>query len=128
MIVDSSAVLAIFFAEPEAAEIAALLAAPGPKRVSAVNWLECAIKLDNAAPAAALELDAFLEEAGMIVAPATPSQARAARLAYRRFGKGRHPARLNLGDCFAYALAREAGEPLLAKGEDFPATDLALVR
>ena len=63
-----------------------------------------------------------------MVAPATPLQARAARLAYRRFGKGWHPARLNLGDCFAYALAREAGEPLLAKGEDFAATDLALVR
>jgi ribonuclease VapC len=128
MIVDSSAVLAVFFAEPEAAEIAALLAAPGPKRISAVNWLECAIKLDNAAPAAALELDAFLEEAGIVVAPATSAQARAARLAYRRFGRGRHPARLNLGDCFAYALARETGEPLLAKGEDFPATDIALVR
>jgi ribonuclease VapC len=128
VIVDSSAVLAVFFAEPEAAEIAALLAASGPKRISAVNWLECAIKLDNAAPAAALELDAFLEEAGIVVAPATSAQARAARLAYRRFGRGRHPARLNLGDCFAYALARETGEPLLAKGEDFPATDIALVR
>ena len=128
MIVDSSAVLAVFFAEPEAAEIAALLAASGPKRISSVNWLECAIELDNAAPAAALELDAFLEETGIVVAPATPSQARAARLAYRRFGKGRHPARLNLGDCFAYALARETGEPLLCKGNDFAATDLALVR
>ena len=99
-----------------------------PKRISSVNWLECAIELDNAAPAAALELDAFLEETGIVVAPATPSQARAARLAYRRFGKGRHPARLNLGDCFAYALARETGEPLLCKGNDFAATDLALVR
>ena len=125
MIVDSSAVLAVFFAEPEAAEIAALLAASGPKRISAVNWLECAIKLDNAAPAAALELDAFLEETGIVVAPATPSQARAVRLAYRRFGRGRHAARLNLGDC---ALARETGEPLLCKGNDFAATDLALVR
>jgi ribonuclease VapC len=128
MIVDSSAVLAVFFAEPEAAGIAELLATPGPKRISAVNWLECAIKLDNVAPAAALELDAFLEETGIVVVPATPAQARAARLAYRRFGKGRHPARLNLGDCFAYALARETGEPLLCKGNDFAATDLALVR
>ena len=63
-----------------------------------------------------------------MVAPATPSQARAARLAWRRFGRGRHAARLNLGDCFAYALARETGEPLLCKGNDFAATDLALVR
>jgi ribonuclease VapC len=128
MIVDSSAVLAIFFAEPDAPEMVARLMAPGPKRISAVNWLECAIKLDNAVAGASIELDAFLEDAGVEVAPATASQARAARLAHRRFGKGRHPAGLNLGDCFAYALARELGEPLLAKGEDFPATDLPLVR
>ena len=128
MIVDSSAVLAIFFEEPDAPEMVARLMAPGPKRISAVNWLECAIKLDNAVAGASIELDAFLEDAGIEVAPATASQARAARLAHRRFGKGRHRAGLNLGDCFAYALAREPGEPLLAKGGDFPATDLPLVR
>jgi ribonuclease VapC len=74
-----------------------------------------------------MELDAFLADAGIAIAAVTPSQARAARLAHRRFGRGRHPARLNLGDCFAYALARETGEPLLCKGDDFAATDLALV-
>lgn len=124
MIVDSSAVLAIFFEEPEAPRMAALLAAPGPKRISAANYLECAIKLDNAAEGASLELDAFLEEAGIEVAAVTPAQARAARLAHRRFGRGRDPAGLNFGDCFAYALAKETGEPLLFKGEDFSRTDL----
>ena len=69
-------------------------------------------------------LDAFLEEAGIEIAPVTPSQARLAREAHRRFGRGNHPARLNLGDCFAYALAKEAGEPLLYKGADFAQTDL----
>ena len=128
MIVDSSAVLAIFFEEPEAPDLVAWLGAAGAKRISAVNYLECAIKLDNAAEGASMELDAFLADAGIEIVAVTPSQARAARLAHRRFGRGRHPARLNLGDCFAYALARETGEPLLAKGEDFPATDLALVR
>ena len=128
MIVDSSAVLAIFFEEPEAPDLVARLGAAGAKSISAVNYLECAIKLDNAAEGASMELDAFLADAGIEIVAVTPSQARAARLAHRRFGRGRHPARLNLGDCFAYALARETGEPLLAKGADFPATDLALVR
>ena len=76
-----------------------------------------------------MELDAFLADAGIEIVAVTPSQARAARLAHRRFGRGRHPARLNLGDCFAYALARETGEPLLCQGRaTSPATDLALVR
>jgi ribonuclease VapC len=128
MIVDSSAVLAIFFEEPDAPDLAARLGTSGVKRISAVNYLECAIKLDNAAEGASMELDAFLADAGIEVAAVTPAQARAARLAHRRFGRGRHRAGLNLGDCFAYALARETGEPLLAKGDDFPATDIALVR
>lgn len=124
MIVDSSAVLAIFFEEPDAPRFAALLAAQGRKRMSAANYLECAIKLDNLAEGASLELDAFLEEAGVEVASVTHAQARTARLAHRRFGKGRHPAGLNFGDCFAYALAKEAGEPLLCKGDDFARTDI----
>jgi ribonuclease VapC len=124
LIVDSSAVLAIFFEEPEARRFAALLAAPGRKRMSAVSYLECAIKLDNAAEGTSLELDAFLVDAGIDVVAVTHAQAQVARLAHRRFGKGRHPAGLNLGDCFTYALARESGEPLLFKGDDFIQTDL----
>lgn len=68
--------------------------------------------------------DDFLKAAGIEIAPVTAEQARLARQAYRRFGKGRHPAALNLGDCFAYALAVAEGEPLLFKGEDFARTDL----
>jgi ribonuclease VapC len=124
MIVDSSAILAVFFAEPEAPRIADLLAGPGPKWLSAANYVECAIKLDNVAEGTSIELDAFLEEAGVEVVAVTYAQARAARLAHRRFGKGRHPARLNFGDCFAYALSRETGEPLLCKGSDFSRTDI----
>lgn len=125
MIVDSSAILAIFFEEPEAPRLAARLAEPGPKRLSAANYLECAIKLDNTAEGASLDLDAFLEDAEIEIVAVTPAQARTARLAHRRFGRGRHPASLNFGDCFAYALARETGEPLLFKGDDFSRTDLA---
>jgi ribonuclease VapC len=121
MIVDSSTVLAIFFEEPEAPDLVARLRAAGAKRISAVSYLECATKLDNAAEGASMELDAFLADAGIELAPVTPAQARAARW---RTGRGRHRAGLNLGDCFA----RETGEPLLAKVDDFPATDLALVR
>ena len=125
MIVDTSAILAIFFREPEAPAIADHLAALTPKRLSAANYVECAIKLDNVAEGTSVELDAFLEDAGIEVVAVTFAQARAARLAHRRFGRGRHPARLNFGDCFAYALARESGEPLLCKGSDFSRTDLA---
>jgi ribonuclease VapC len=92
--------------------------------MSAVSYLECAIKLDNAAEGTSLELDAFLVDAGIDVVAVTHAQAQVARLAHRRFGKGRHPAGLNLGDCFTYALARESGEPLLFKGDDFIQTDL----
>jgi ribonuclease VapC len=127
MIVDTSAILAVFFAEPEAPVIADHLAALVPKRLSAANYVECAIKLDNVAEGTSVELDAFIEDAGIEVVAVTFAQARAARLAHRRFGKGRHPARLNFGDCFAYALARETGEPLLCKGGDFSRTDLAMV-
>jgi ribonuclease VapC len=123
VIVDTSAVLAIFFEEPEAPRFAAVLATPGRKLISAANYLECAIQLDNTAEGASLELDAFLQDAGIEVAAVTHSQAQAARLAHRRFGRGRHPAGLNFADCFAYALARESGEPLLFKGEDFSRTD-----
>ena len=73
------------------------------------------------------ELDAFLEEAAIELAPVTADQAQAARRAWRRFGKGNHPAGLNFGDCFAYALAEATGEPLLFKGRDFALTDVEAV-
>lgn len=124
MIIDGSALLAIFFEEPDAAWFAARCADPGRKRMSAATYLECAIKLDNHSGGAPVELDEYLDEAGVEVVPVTPAQARIARRAHRRFGKGRHPAALNFGDCFVYALAVETGEPLLFKGDDFARTDL----
>lgn len=72
------------------------------------------------------ELDLFVHEAGIDIVPVDREQAKIARRAWRRFGKGQHPARLNLGDCFAYALAKTTGEPLLFKGADFAKTDVAV--
>lgn len=94
-------------------------------RLSAANYLEAAIVLDAKRSGPAGErLDVMIEELGIAVVPVTIEQARLAREAYRRFGKGNHPARLNFGDCFAYALSKATGEPLLFKGEDFRQTDV----
>jgi ribonuclease VapC len=93
--------------------------------MSAANFLEIAIVIDNAdEPEQMLDLDLFLTEAGLEIVPVTAAQARLAREAYRRFGKGNHPAKLNFADCFAYALAKERDLPLLFKGDDFTRTDL----
>lgn len=125
MIVDASAVLAILFDEEDAELFARVLHEVDDCRMSAVTYLEAAIRVDGAGDAEAGEaFDDFLTAAGVEIAPVTVAQARLARQAYRRFGKGRHPAGLNLGDCFAYALAVAGGEPLLCKGEDFARTDL----
>ena len=94
--------------------------------MSAVNVLETSIVVEGrGGTAAGHELDTFLERAGIALAPVTDrAGARGPRIAWRRFGKGNHPARLNLGDCFAYALAKTAEEPLLFKGNDFSRTDI----
>jgi ribonuclease VapC len=127
VIVDSSALIAILRNEPETeAFVRAIDVAPQP-RISAANFLEAAIVIDrgrNRLPAR--RLDDLLAELRIAIEPVTESQARIAREAYRDFGCGSgHPARLNFGDCFAYALARERGEPLLFKGDDFSRTDIA---
>ena len=125
MIVDSSAVLAVLFAEPDAARYARAIGRASACRMSAATFLETAIVAESRGGAAAGHaLDVFLERAGMELVPVTPAQARTARLAWRRFGKGNHPAGLNFGDCFSYALAESAREPLLFKGEDFARTDI----
>lgn len=126
MIVDSSALIAILRDEPDAAEIARALEQGGIQRVSAANLLETSIVIDGSRdPVASRRFDDLVREAGLVVEPVTESQARIARAAYRDFGKGSgHPAGLNFGDCFAYALARERGEPLLFKGNDFGHTDV----
>ena len=125
MIVDTSAVLTVLLEESGAERYGQAIAEAPRCRMSVVNFLEAAIVLESRSGAAAgHELDAFLEEAAIELAPVTPGQAQAARRAWRRFGKGNHPAGLNFGDCFAYALAEAAQEPLLFKGADFALTDI----
>ena len=125
MIVDSSAVLAILFSEPDARRHAGAIMAASPCRMSVANALEASIVVERrGGDAAAHELDALLESAEVELVPVTVEHLEAARRAWRRFGKGNHPAKLNFGDCFAYALAKATGEPLLFKGEDFAQTDI----
>ena len=125
MIVDSSALAAILFEEPDAHRFAAALAAPTRHRMSAASYLETAIVVEHRAGAiGAQDLDRLLERARIELVPVTVEQAQAAREAWRRFGRGNHPATLNFGDCFAYALAETTGEPLLFKGNDFALTDI----
>lgn len=126
MIVDSSAVLAILFAEPDAEMYARAIAGAPECRMSVANWLEAAVRIDRLGqPAASDAFDEFLRLSGIELVPVDVEQARLAREAYSRYGRGTgHTAGLNFGDCFAYALARRSGEPLLFKGNDFPDTDV----
>ena len=125
MIVDTSAVLAILFHEPNAERFASAITTARSRCMSVVTLVETAIVLESRSGAAAgYELDAFLEEAEIALEPVTVEQAQAARRAWRRFGKGNHPAGLNFGDCFAYALAEVTREPLLFQGHDFELTDI----
>lgn len=127
MIVDTSALIAILRAEPEAVACAKAIEAAPNRRISAASFVEAAIVIDGSRdPIASRRLDDLMTEAKFVIEPVTEAQARIAREAYRDFGRGSgHPARLNFGDCFAYALARSTGEPLLFKGDDFGWTDIA---
>jgi ribonuclease VapC len=129
MIIDTSAIVAILRAEPEASSFAQAIAGARSRRVSAVNFVEAAAVIDGSRdPVASRRFDELFREVHLVVEPVTAAQARVAREAYRDFGKGSgHPAGLNLGDCFAYALAKETGEPILFKGDDFRRTDLTPV-
>ena len=129
MIVDSSALIAISRGEPESAICFRTLLDSPLTRISAANWLEATIVVDGwRDPEASRELDALIERFKVTVEPVTIHQARIAREAYRRFGRGSgHPARLNFSDCFAYALAKEFDEPLLFVGQDFIHTDVRRV-
>lgn len=126
MIIDSSALLAILFAQPEAAACAEAIEAAFYRRISAANFLETAVVVDGRRdPIIGRRFDDFLQEASVVIEPVDEAQVRIAREAYRDFGKrSGHPAQLNFGDCFAYALARHRGEPLLFKGNDFAHTDI----
>ncbi len=121
MIIDSSALFAIFREEPDADRYKLAIASASERRISAANYVEAAIVVDRQRdPLASSGFDSFLLRTQIQIEPVTEAQARIAREAYRNFGKGSgHPAQLNYGDCFAYALSKERGEPLLFKGNDF---------
>ncbi|MDK3257118.1 type II toxin-antitoxin system VapC family toxin [Blastococcus capsensis] len=126
MIVDTSALIAILRGEPDADRYIQALATADEARTSAATYLETAVVVDaNRDPVLSGRFDDLLAAVPVTVEPVTRSQADIARRAYRDFGKGSgHPARLNFGDCFTYALARATGEPLLFKGTGFSATDV----
>lgn len=126
MIVDTSALLAILYQEEDADIYVQALVDAETSRMSAANFLEAAINIDaRGDPEASRQLDNFVQRSGIAIADVTFEQVQVARQAYLDFGKGRHKAALNFGDCFAYALARTTGEPLLFKGNDFSETDVA---
>ena len=127
MIIDASALIAILRDEPEARTFAKAIAGTNIRRVSAVNYVEAAAVIDASRnPVASRRFDDLFREADLIIEQVTEAQAQIAREAYRDFGKGSgHPAGLNFGDCFAYALAKTTGEPILFKGDDFSRTDLS---
>ena len=125
MVIDTSAVLAILQDEPERRRFAESIEAADTRWMSAATWVESSIVVEARYGSDGLrDFDRLMERIAVEIVPVDLEQARAAREAFRRFGKGRHPAGLNFGDCFSYALARMLGEPLLFKGTDFSQTDL----
>lgn len=126
VIVDASAILAILLKEPEEFRFADVLTeAKNPAELSPVNYLEVALRVDRGdMPETSDKLDAILTHMNIAIVDVTAEQAQLAREAYQKYGKRNHAAKLNLGDCFAYALAKARGEPLLFKGEDFRQTDV----
>jgi ribonuclease VapC len=130
MILDTSALITILRDEPDAISYAKAIANAVVRRISAANYVEAAAVIDASRdPIASRRFDDFLRAARLGIEPVTETQARIAREAYRDFGRGSgHPARLNFGDCFAYALAKAVNEPLLFKGDDFVHTDITPAR
>jgi ribonuclease VapC len=125
MIIDSSAIVAILRGEIEADAMAKAIDNASNCRISAVSYVEAAVVVDSRRdPIVSRGLDDLLQQTQTTIEAVTPRQAILAREAYRDFGKGRHRAGLNLGNCFAYALAKDKGEPLLFKGNDFRRTDV----
>jgi ribonuclease VapC len=125
MVLDTSALLAVLFDEPERREFVQAIAAARRRLISAATLIESSIVVESRrGEAAGRELDLFLHRAMVDTVPIDEEQVQIARAAWRRYGKGRHPAGLNFGDLFAYALARATGEELLFKGDDFAKTDI----
>jgi ribonuclease VapC len=129
MILDTSAILAILFEEDDAEIYAQAITRAESCRLSAATFAETAILVEaQTRNNGGRQLDAFIRRAGISIDPVTEEQAHIARQAFIDFGKGRHPAGLNYGDCFSYALSKTTQEPLLFKGKDFAKTDLAAAR
>jgi ribonuclease VapC len=127
MVIDASALIAILEHEPERHSFLEALEVADSRHMSIANFVEASLIADRRRGSAGIAmLDDFISRAGIELLSVDIEQGRAARAAYSRFGKGRHPAALNFGDCFAYALARVLGEPLLCKGADFQRTDIPM--
>jgi ribonuclease VapC len=125
MVIDSSALIAILCDEPERSDFNRQIEADSRRLISTASVLETSIVLENRyGEEAYRELDFFLLKAAVDIRPFDAEQLAIARRAYRQYGKGRHPASLNYGDCFSYALSKQTGEPLLFKGNDFSQTDI----
>lgn len=125
MILDTSAVFAILNREPEAETFAQVMYDADICRISVANYVELSIVLENQfGPAGMRQAESFFRRAGITIEPVTIEHGELARQAFIDFGKGRHKAKLNFGDCFSYALAKATGEPLLFKGNDFALTDI----
>lgn len=127
MVIDTSALAAIFFSEPEREAFLTAVIADSNRLISAATMLETGIVLEaRQGEAAGREFDLFVVRADLQIVPVDAEQTETARSAWRKYGKGRHKAALNFGDCFTYALAKVSGEPLLAKGREFALTDIAI--
>ncbi|HET8641508.1 MAG TPA: type II toxin-antitoxin system VapC family toxin [Pseudonocardiaceae bacterium] len=128
MVIDTSALVAMLIDEPEAERFEAAVEADTALLMSTASYLETAIVIEHRfGEPGGRELDLWLHRAAVDLVAVTAQQAHIARAAYRKYGKGRHRAGLNYGGCFAYALAKISGEPLLFKGDDFPHTDIPAV-
>jgi len=128
MVLDTSALLAILRDEPERRSFNAAIEAAASRSMSTATLVEASIVIGARYGGDGLrDLDLFIAKAEIALVPVDAEQAHVARDAFLRFGKGRHPAGLNYGDCFSYALARTLGEPLLYKGDDFSRTDVGVI-
>ncbi|MEW9309496.1 MULTISPECIES: type II toxin-antitoxin system VapC family toxin [Labrys] len=127
MILDTSAVVAILYREPEAAAYVQRIHDAEICRISVASYVELSMVIENQLGSEGMrQAEAFFRRAGIVVEPVTIDQGELARQAFLDFGKGRHKAGLNFGDCFSYALAKAMGEPLLFKGNDFGQTDVGV--
>jgi ribonuclease VapC len=125
MIVDTSAIMAVLLGEPEASRFAAAILEQPDCSISAGTWLELSAVAVRRRYKLEAEIERFISSARITIVPVSAEQAAIGRDAYRTYGRGTgHPARLNFGDCFAYALAKAIGQPLLFKGDDFSRTDI----